>query len=220
MTSSQDFELELASALRAYVAEAPTRIEPSAYVRALAARRAALGRQGTLPGLRRGYAWALLAGLVAIALVAIAIVGYGGRPSVLVDPSPFASPSNSPSNSPSPSPEPSAPPGVAGPIQITWYKHIRGIAYQNGEQVMWVCPPNGPPDAGSPENVGVWGTDTYSDDSWICRAAVHAGLITFEGGGPVTIEIRPGLETYVGSTRNGVTTASYGSWHRSYVFVP
>src|SRR5438105_9496747 len=38
---------------------------------------------------------------------------------------------------------------------------------------------------------GVWGTDLYTADSRVGSAAVHAGLLTFERGGPVTIEIRP-----------------------------
>ena len=59
----------------------------------------------------------------------------------------------------------------------------------------------------------------YTDDSSIGTAAVHAGIIDFETGGIVTIEIRPGQESYQGSTRNGVTTEDYGSYAGSYVFV-
>jgi hypothetical protein len=50
-------------------------------------------------------------------------------------------------------------------------------------------------------------------------AAVHAGLITFDQGGNVTIEVRPGQDSYVGGYRNGVTSSSYPSWGLSYVFV-
>src|SRR5450432_633198 len=35
----------------------------------------------------------------------------------------------------------------------------------------------------------VWGSDIYTADSSICTAAVHAGLITLERGGTVTIEL-------------------------------
>jgi|GEM_PF-3791234 len=65
----------------------------------------------------------------------------------------------------------------------------------------------------------VWGTGTYTDDSPIAMAAVHAGLITFERGGTVTIEIRAGLEKYKGSAANGINTSDYNSWPGSYVFV-
>jgi hypothetical protein len=52
----------------------------------------------------------------------------------------------------------------------------------------------------------------------VCTAAVHRGLVTFAGGGLVTIVIRPPADSYLGSTRNGVTTQSYGSWEGSYEF--
>jgi hypothetical protein len=65
----------------------------------------------------------------------------------------------------------------------------------------------------------VWGTDIYTDDSSVCSAAVHAGLITFEVGGNVTIEMRAGETSYAGSESNGVTSGEWGQWHSSYVFV-
>jgi hypothetical protein len=65
----------------------------------------------------------------------------------------------------------------------------------------------------------LWGTVIYTDDSSIGTAAVHMGLITFEKGGTVTIEIREGIDTYLGTTRNGVTSTSYGSWDSSFVFI-
>jgi hypothetical protein len=65
----------------------------------------------------------------------------------------------------------------------------------------------------------VWGTDIYTDDSSVCTAAVHAGLIDYEDGGEVVIEIRAGESSYLGTTANGVTTLDYGAWRRSFVFV-
>ena len=65
----------------------------------------------------------------------------------------------------------------------------------------------------------IWGTDTYTDDSSVCTAAVHSGAISLAAGGTVTIEIRPGLDAYRSSTRNGITSVPYGSWHGSFVFV-
>lgn len=63
----------------------------------------------------------------------------------------------------------------------------------------------------------VWGSDVYTDDSVICRAAVHAGVIG-GGGGTVRIRILPGMQSYMGSQRNGVESTSYESWHGSYRF--
>lgn len=64
----------------------------------------------------------------------------------------------------------------------------------------------------------IWGTDLYASDSSICTAAVHAGLIDF-GGGEVTIEIRPGADSYTSTTRHGVASGSYGAWDASFAFV-
>ncbi|PIO24921.1 hypothetical protein AB205_0118360, partial [Aquarana catesbeiana] len=63
----------------------------------------------------------------------------------------------------------------------------------------------------------VWGTDTYTDDSSICKAAIHAGILG-NNGGLVTVEKTPGQQSYNGSASNGVTTSNYGSWPGSFVF--
>ncbi len=83
---------------------------------------------------------------------------------------------------------------------------------RNGEQFDFICPAGG--EAGT-----VWGTDTYTDDSSVCTAAVHAGLITLAEGGTVTFEMRPGLDSYTASTRNGIESRSWGTWSSSFVFV-
>jgi hypothetical protein len=61
------------------------------------------------------------------------------------------------------------------------------------------------------------GTDIYTLDSSICNAAVHAGKLTMESGGPVTIELRPGESSYKGTTRNGIKTNDYGKYGQSFV---
>ena len=75
-----------------------------------------------------------------------------------------------------------------------------------GTRHTYVCPAN-PPE--NQRNASVWGTDIYTSDSSVCRAAVHAGLITFANGGTVTFEMLGERNNFVGSTRNGVTTLSY-----------
>ena len=84
---------------------------------------------------------------------------------------------------------------------------------RGGERFAYGCPPGGGSEVGRP-----WGTDTYTDDSSVCSAAVHAGLITAAAGGTVTIEVRPGLSAYTGSARNGVTTRGYGAFGGSFAF--
>lgn len=82
----------------------------------------------------------------------------------------------------------------------------------DGEEFEYTCSPGG--------NVGsIWGTDVYTDDSSVCTAAVHAGLITIQSGGAVTIEIRPGEDSYDGSEQNGVTSNDYGAWGGSFIFL-
>lgn len=65
----------------------------------------------------------------------------------------------------------------------------------------------------------VWGTDLYTGDSNACAAAVHAGAIP-SSGGAVTVVIQPGQSSYTASTRNGITTLSYGAWTGSFSTSP
>jgi hypothetical protein len=73
-----------------------------------------------------------------------------------------------------------------------------------------ICP------AGCNEGI-VWGTDVYTSDSSVCTAAVHAGVITVEQGGPVYLEYRLGKEAYPSSERNGIITGNWGRWNASFV---
>ncbi len=106
------------------------------------------------------------------------------------------------------------PGGPLAATQITWSDAAGQYRGRNGERLGFICPSLG----NVPMRV-VWGTDIYTDDSAICMAAVHAGVIT-TAGGAVTIEIRPGQEAYQGAERNGVTSERYGIWGGSYRFVP
>ncbi len=82
-----------------------------------------------------------------------------------------------------------------------------------GRRESVLCPGGGKPQ-------GAWGTDVYTDDSSVCTAAVHAGLISVEDGGAVTIEMRPDVGQYGGSVRNGVRTGDWMEpWTGAYVFV-
>ncbi|MFO7627391.1 MAG: LCCL domain-containing protein [Candidatus Fermentibacteraceae bacterium] len=62
----------------------------------------------------------------------------------------------------------------------------------------------------------VWGTDVYTDDSSLATAAVHSGILANGESGIVVVTILPGRSDYNGSTRNGVTSYSYGNWYGSY----
>ena len=108
---------------------------------------------------------------------------------------------------------PKAPPG-SGDFTIgaeSWERTASEYRGKNGEKFDYECAPGGPVRS-------VWGTGTYTDDSSVCSAAVHTGLITLAKGGKVTIVIAAGKESYEGTTANGVTSSDYGSYAGSYTF--
>lgn len=63
----------------------------------------------------------------------------------------------------------------------------------------------------------VWGTDVYTDDSNIATAAVHAGLVKPDERALLTLTIVESPDRHEGSTRNGVTSRSYGSFSSSFI---
>lgn len=85
---------------------------------------------------------------------------------------------------------------------ITWNDTVFWHRAAKGFQFTFECPYDGFP-------APVWGTDIYIEGSSICAAGVHAGVITLENGGYVTVEILPGEAFYQGSTRNGITSDSF-----------
>jgi LCCL domain len=66
----------------------------------------------------------------------------------------------------------------------------------------------------------IYGDGTYTDDTRLASAAVHAGILRDGEAGVVNVQILPGQESYDGSTRNGVTSRSYGRWQGSFQFLP
>jgi len=62
----------------------------------------------------------------------------------------------------------------------------------------------------------VWGSDVYTDDSYLAMAAVHAGALRVGETGLLKVTILPGCDAYYGSVRNGVRTESYPAYPGSY----
>jgi hypothetical protein len=75
-----------------------------------------------------------------------------------------------------------------------------------------VCP------RGGAAHSTIWGTGTYTSDSSICVAAVHTGAFSLADGGAVVVESVPGLDQYVGSIRNGISSLQYPAWQLSFRF--
>ncbi len=67
------------------------------------------------------------------------------------------------------------------------------------------------------ETGSVWGTDIYTDDSYLAAAAVHAGILAPGETDIVKVTLLPGEENYEGTTRNNVTSMNYESWIASYL---
>jgi hypothetical protein len=93
-----------------------------------------------------------------------------------------------------------------------WSMTAEAFRGEDGGQASFGCPAGGT--LGS-----VWGTGLYTDDSSVCTAGVHAGVISQQSGGVVIIQISPGLSSYQGSTANGVTSQDWGNWYGSFEVV-
>ncbi|MCW5717141.1 MAG: hypothetical protein KIS68_04835 [Bauldia sp.] len=63
----------------------------------------------------------------------------------------------------------------------------------------------------------IWGTQVYTDDSAICRAARHDGAVGGFGGSVRVIRLG-GLDEYAGTEANGIQSSRYGPWPRSIGF--
>ena len=116
---------------------------------------------------------------------------------------------STPADNSNTAPSPPSPAGEGTPT--TWEANAKSLNGKDGETLTLACSPGG-------TEHSVWGSDIYTADSSICTAGVHSGLITYQRGGTVTIELRPGRTIYGCSERNGVTTSSYGSYQHSFVF--
>lgn len=93
-----------------------------------------------------------------------------------------------------------------------WYTSPNQVNAPDGALVEFECSAGG---AGG----NVWGADIYTDDSSICEAAVHAGVITRAEGGVVHFELLGAQPSFQGSERNGVTSMRYPGWPGSFRFV-
>lgn len=99
-----------------------------------------------------------------------------------------------------------------GPIQSSFCPATPKAYRGSGQTVTCGC-------AGSQTRAGsVWGNGTYTDDSKICRAAVHAGVIGMSGG-QVSFRMVGPRRSYASSSANGVSTGSYGPWNGSFSFI-
>jgi hypothetical protein len=96
---------------------------------------------------------------------------------------------------------------------VAWSLDATAVNTQVGSEFLYFCP-------SSPVvSDSIYGTFTYTTDSSICVSAVHAGLISYAGGGNVKIKIKGNNNFYTGSVRNNITSSFYGSYLYSYAFL-
>jgi hypothetical protein len=93
-------------------------------------------------------------------------------------------------------------------VNVSCTDSVNGLNKKNAKSFSVVCPVNC-------KMGSVWGTDMYTTDSSICVAAMHAGVISTDGG-PVKVTLKPGKPSYVGTARNGVTTSQWNAFDKSF----
>lgn len=151
-------------------------------------------------------------GLCVVLLLAAIMLGSAGCSKLRNDNTGGGGHTNTLDNSNTATSSPPVPPSSAGEgTPTTWEANAASLNGKDGETFTLVCSPGGTAHS-------VWGSDIYTADSSICTAGVHSGLITFQQGGTITIELRPARPIYGCSERNGVTTSPYGFYLRSFVF--
>ena len=102
-------------------------------------------------------------------------------------------------------------------IDLGWESSLRNLGLDKSENLGrkfdFECLP-----APASFSVLVYGNDSYTSQSYICPAAVHAGVITRDGGF-VTVKLNPGKEFYASTERNGLSTRNSSATDFSYSFV-
>lgn len=62
----------------------------------------------------------------------------------------------------------------------------------------------------------IWGTGTYTGDSVLPTAAVHAGAVAAGETGVVKVTVMAPLQQYGGSVRHGVSSHDFGRFGTAY----
>jgi hypothetical protein len=147
-----------------------------------------------------------------VLLLAVILLGSGGCSKLKNETSTSGGGGHTNTSADNSNTSPPGPPSAAGEgTPTTWEANATSLNGKDGDKLTLACSPGGTAHS-------VWGSDIYTSDSSICTAGVHSGLITYQQGGAVTIELRPGRTIYGCSERNGVTTSPFGSYQHSFVF--
>jgi hypothetical protein len=107
--------------------------------------------------------------------------------------------------------EPSPSPEYAGVVRADCSTTASNLPGELGARYLVACPDRC---GGST----AWGTGVYTDDSSVCSAAIHNGIVTSEGG-VFSLVLLPGRDAYRATQRHGVASSSWASWARSFAAV-
>lgn len=102
--------------------------------------------------------------------------------------------------------------GSAFAIPATWSTSVTPWKHQMGRTLTFHCP------GGGSNSKTIYGTGVYTADSGICVAAVHWGMIGWNGG-MVTIRIGGDNPHYPGTFRNGIKSRRWGFYRWSFTFL-
>lgn len=90
---------------------------------------------------------------------------------------------------------------------------VSSIKKEIGQKTLLSCPKN------CKSTLQIYGTDIYTDNSPICIAAIHNGVISFSEGGEVEIEIKPPQSSFKGSQGVGLLSHNYSNKKNCFGFV-
>lgn len=93
-----------------------------------------------------------------------------------------------------------------------WNQGVSQYRGQHGQRITMSCIPMG-------SEYAVWGSNPYTDDSPVCTAGAHQGIIDRSVGGQITIEMRPAQRSFGAETKNGITGLAWGPYPGSYILV-
>ena len=147
---------------------------------------------------------------IVLALSLVSACGKGNEPAKSADKSAGSSPA-----APAASRAPAAFGGTlsndkASAVALQCEQRAHDVPGNDATSWYMKCP------AGCTTGDSVWGSDFYTDDSAICRAAIHAGAASADKGGTFLVTWAPGQRTYIGTEKNDVTTNDYARWSRSF----
>lgn len=95
----------------------------------------------------------------------------------------------------------------------TWCpENATGIAATPPEGMTCACA------AGVNLGGAIYGSNRYTDDSKLCTAAVHAGVLDAAQGGNITFFLGEGCAGFEGTVANGVISNAWGAYPRSFGF--